>query len=296
MESLRLLVAVGRHGSLGAAAREEGVSQPAASKRLARLERRLGVQLLDRTPRGSTLTAAGELVSGWAHRVLDDLDTLVEGASALRREAAAHLAVAASLTVAEHVLPGWLGRLRRAEPGLRVGMEVTNSARVCELVRERAVDLGFVESPRIASGLRSRTVARDRLVLVVAPGHPWARRTHAIGAAELARTPLVSREAGSGTRAAAERAIAAAGTGPVEPLLELGSSAAVRSTVLAGAGPALLSELVVAADVAAGLLVDVPTEGVDLTRLLRLVWTAESPPQGPAADLVRIALRRPPAD
>ena len=291
VESLRLLVLVGRHRSLGAAARLEGVSQPAASKRLARLERRLGVRLLERTRRGSSLTAAGQLVSGWATRVLDDLDVLVEGARALRREAAAHLAVAASLTVAEHVLPGWLAQLRRADPELRVGLEVTNSSRVCELVGERAVDLGFVESPQVPSGLRSRTVARDRLVLVVAPGHPWARRRRAVGAAELARTPLVSREAGSGTRAAAERAIAGTGAGPVEPLLELGSSAAVRSTVLTGAGPALLSELVVATDVAAGLLVDVPTDGIDLTRRLRLVWPAGSPPVGPAADLVRIALR-----
>lgn len=296
VESLRLLVLVGRHRSLGAAARLEGVSQPAASKRLALLERRLGVRLLDRTRRGSTLTAAGQLVSGWATRVLDDLDVLVEGARALRREATAHLAVAASLTVAEHVLPGWLGQLRRGDPELRVGLEVTNSSRVCELVGERAVDLGFIESPNVPPGLRSRTVARDRLVLVVAAGHPWARRRRAVGAAELARTPLVSREAGSGTRAAAERAIAGTGAGPVEPLLELGSSAAVRSTVLTGAGPALLSELVVAADVAAGLLVDVPTDGIDLTRRLRLVWPAGSPPVGPAADLVRIALRASPAD
>jgi DNA-binding transcriptional LysR family regulator len=147
IQSLQLLVLVGRRGSLTAAASEAGVSQPAASKRISRLERRLGVRLLARTRRGSTLTAAGELVTGWAVRVLDDLEVLVEGTAALRRESSGHLTVAASLTVAEHLLPAWLGELRRSAPELHVGLQVTNSSRVCDLVRDAVVDLGFIESP-----------------------------------------------------------------------------------------------------------------------------------------------------
>jgi molybdate transport repressor ModE-like protein len=290
-ESLLLLVLVGERGSLSAAAEAAGVSQPAASKRIALLERRLGVQLLERTRQGSTLTEGGELVTGWAQRVLGDLDVLVEGAAALRRRSTGQLAVAASLTIAEHLLPAWLGELRRSAPELRVGLQVTNSTRVCALVRERSVGLGFIESPAVGGGLRSRTVARDRLVLVVAPRHPWARRRRPVGPAELARTPLISREAGSGTRDTADRALTTAGEHPVEPLLELGSSAAVRSAVLAGAGPALLSELVVGADTASGALVEVPTDGVELARALRAVWHTGTRPAGPAASLIGIALR-----
>jgi len=165
IESLQLLVLVGRRGSLTAAASEAGVSQPAASKRISRLERRLGVRLLARTRRGSTLTAAGELVTGWAERVLDDLDVLVEGTAALRRESSGHLTVAASLTVAEHLLPTWLGELRRSAPELHVGLQVTNSSRVCDLVRDAVVDLGFIESPGSLRGLRSHAVADDRVAI-----------------------------------------------------------------------------------------------------------------------------------
>lgn len=291
LESLRLLVLVGEHGSLGAAASRVGISQPAASKRMSALERRLGLSLLERGPRGSVLTESGELVCGWAQRVLDELDALWDGVALLRRHASAQLSVAASLTVAEHLVPGWLHELRRARPELRVGLQVMNSTRVCDAVRDGVVDLGFVESPQVGSGLRSRTVGQDRLVLVVAPGHPWARRRRPVGAPELARTPLISREEGSGTRDTAERAFAQPDGSMVAPLLELGSSAAVRSSTLAGEGPALLSELVVGADVAARTLVAVPTEGMDLRRTLRAVWAGGSRPAGPAAALLTIAGR-----
>ncbi|MFC4948602.1 LysR family transcriptional regulator [Pseudonocardia sp. GCM10023141] len=291
VESLRLLVLVGERGSLTSAAAELGISQPAASKRMNSLERRLGVLLLDRTRRGSSLTASGQLVCGWAARVLQELGVLLDGVEVLRGQHAAQLTVAASLTIAEHLLPLWLGQLRRSDPDVRVGLQVMNSTRVCEAVRAEAVVLGFIESPHTPAGLHSRVVANDRLVLVVAPEHPWARRRRPVGAAELARTPIISREQGSGTRDTAERAVARCGEQLIDPLLELGSSAAVRSAALGGVGPALLSELVVSGDIAAHALVEVATEGIDLGRSLRAVWHVGRRPAGAAATLIANALR-----
>lgn len=292
LESLRLLVLVGERGSLTSAAGELGMSQPAASKRMSVLERRLGLSLVERSRRGSVLTASGELVAGWARRVLDELAALQDGVELLRRRSSAQLTVAASLTVAEHLLPAWLGEMRRSDPDSRVGLQVMNSTRVCEAVRDGTVDLGFIESPDVLPGLRSRAVARDRLVLVVAPGHPWARRRRPVGASELAGTPLLVRELGSGTRDTVERALATCGVQLAAPLLELGSSAAIRSAVLAGAGPALLSELVIAEDLVRRTLVEVPLADVDLRRTLRAVWRAAERPSGLASALLGQATRR----
>ena len=292
VESLQLLVLVGEHGSLTSAAAVAGISQPSASKRMSAFERRLGLTLLDRSRRGSALTPSGVVVCGWAQRVLDQMSVLMDGVAALRREHTPQLSLAASLTVAEHLLPVWLGDLRRIAPELHVGLQVVNSSRVCELVSREGVELGFVESPGGLRGLRSRVVASDRLILVVAPDHPWARRRRPVGAAELAATALISREPGSGTRETADRALVAAGFRPVTPLLELGSGTAVRSAVAAGAGPALLSELVVAPDLAAGVLTEVSTAEVDLGRTLRAVWRAGARPSGRAADLLLVAARR----
>jgi DNA-binding transcriptional LysR family regulator len=292
LESLRLLVLVRDRGSLTAAAAELGISQPAASKRLTGLERALSLSLVDRTRRGSTLTPAGAAVCGWATEVLAGVHALVEGAAGLRRDQEASLSIAASLTLAENLLPGWIGDLRRSAPDLRVGLQVANSARVCELARSGAVDVGFIESRGRVPGLRSVVVARDRLVLVVSPAHEWAGRQQPVGPEELAATPLVTREPGSGTRETADHALGAAGTRAVRPLLELGSSTAVRTAVADGAGPALISEFAVASDLADGHLVEVPATGIDLRRRLRAVWRSGTLPTGPAAALLASVTHR----
>lgn len=207
LESLRLLVDVDRLGSLGQAARAGGIAQPSASKRISLLERRLGLPLLERTPRGSTLTPQGAMVSAWATQVLSAAEELMRGVEAVRHGRAAHLHIAASMTVAEYLLPRWLGELQSRESAVQVGLDVQNSAEVAKLVGG-GVELGFVEGPSVPAGLTSRVVATDRLVVVVAPGHPWARRRTPLLAAELAATPLVVRERGSGTRETLDLALA----------------------------------------------------------------------------------------
>ncbi|MET8981868.1 LysR family transcriptional regulator [Streptomyces sp. NPDC004539] len=291
-ESLRLLVLVGDTGSLGRAAARLGLAQPSASKRLSALERRLGLVLVERSRRGSRLTDAGRAVAGWAGQVLAELEGLVTGAQALRAERDAELRVAASMTVADHLVPGWLGELRRARPELYVGLRVANSERVPELVRGGVVDLGFVESPQSPPGLSAQPVADDRLVIVVAPGHPWTRRRRPLTAAELASAPLVLRERGSGTRETLDQALSLAGAGAPRPLLELGSATAVRGAVIAGTGPAVLSELAVRTDLAEGRLVAVDVEGVRLRRVLRAVWAPGHALSGPAAELLAVSRRR----
>src|ERR1700739_1481385 len=98
-----LLLSVARLGSLGLAAREHGISQPAASTRIRRLERRLGVALIERSPHGSRLTAHGELVAGWAQAAVDAAAALESGITSLRERSEPGVCVLASLTVAEYL-------------------------------------------------------------------------------------------------------------------------------------------------------------------------------------------------
>ncbi|MEV1174491.1 LysR family transcriptional regulator [Nonomuraea sp. NPDC049784] len=291
LDSLKLLVDVGELGSLGQAAKLAGIAQPSASKRIAQLERRLGLPLLERTPRGSTLTAEGKMVAGWAAQVLAAAQQLMRAAEAVRHSEAAHLRVASSMTVAEYLVPRWLGEFQSREPGVQVGLDVLNSADVAALVLAGtgAVELGFVEGPYVPDGLASRVVGTDRLVVVVAPGHPWTRRRTVLRGAELAATPLVVRERGSGTRETLD--VAFAGHHRASPRLELGSNSAVKGAAQAGAAPAVLSGYAVEAELATGRLVEVPLAGLNLVRNLRAVWRRGRPLAGPAATLLAIASR-----
>ncbi|MFI5935346.1 LysR family transcriptional regulator [Actinoplanes sp. NPDC051494] len=282
-----LLLSVARLGSVGQAAAAHRVSQPAASARLRELERRLGLTLLHRGPRGSTLTGTGALVADWARTAVDAADALATGVAALRTTQESRLAVAASQTVAEYLLPPWLVALRVAHPGLSVTLRAANSSDVADAVLAGRVELGFVEGPDLPAGLHAEVVATDRLAVVVGPGHPWARRRRGVSAAELAATPLVSREAGSGTRRAFEQAL---GGHTTTPLLELSSTTAIKHAVAAGSGVAVLSSLAVTAELAAGTLVAVPS-AVPLQRRLRAIWPAAGQLTGPARDLYAIARR-----
>jgi DNA-binding transcriptional LysR family regulator len=298
LSALEVFVTVAGAGSLNAAAGLLGVSQQAVSARVAAIERQTGVVLLQRTPRGSSLTPEGTVVSEWAARLLALADEMEAGLVALRGNAQTTLRVAASLTVAEYLLPGWLVALRASrdrngrEP-FAVELTVVNSSGVAAMVTKGEADLGFVEGVSSPRGLRHRTVAHDRLLVVVAPTHPWAKRRQPITVLQLAGTPLVVREHGSGTREVLALTVEKMLATPVEleaPALSLPTTAAVRAAVVAGAGPAVLSELAVADDIAAGRLVAVVVDGIDLARNLRAVWRgAPQPPAGPARELVVLA-------
>ncbi|MEV0035999.1 LysR family transcriptional regulator [Streptomyces sp. NPDC050804] len=285
--ALELLLAVARLGSLGRAARELGISQPAASGRIRAMERLLGVALVDRSPRGSRLTDAGALVTDWAGRVVEAAEAFDAGAQALRDRRDSRLRVAASMTIAEYLLPGWLVALRRARPDTAVSLRAGNSAAVAELLLAHEADLGFVEGTAAPEGLDAAVIGHDRLLVVAAPGHPWARRRGPIDPAELAGTPLILREPGSGTRQVLDAGLAPYG-GVSEPLLELASTTALKAAAVSGAGPCVLSELAVGEELAAHRLVRVPVEGIRLRRDLRAVWPAGTRPAGPARDLLSL--------
>jgi len=286
--ALDLLDSIAELGSLGRAASRHRMSQPAVSMRMTQLERRLGVTLLQRGPAGARLTPAGERVVSLSRRVLSETQELMAGVDALVAEARSHLRVAASLTVAEYLLPSWLATLHRKAPDAILAVEVTNSARVVMRVREHHADLGFVEGaqPRL-SGMKTMVVRTDHLVLVVEPSHPWARRRSPVTGAELAAAELIVREPGSGTRQVLEDTLRA--FGGLRSHLELGSTAAILAAARRGEGPAVLSDLAVADDLDTGRLVAVPTEGIRLARSLRAVWPSGRPLPTLAADLLSIA-------
>lgn len=284
---VRVLVALDEQRSMGAAARALGMTQPNVSRAVAKAERQWGLRLVDRASRGSTLTPEGKLAAAAARGVLGaqrDFDAEIDR---LRHAVRSRVAVAASVTVAEYLAPAWLSRFRHAHPQTELQLTVCNTSEVLRRTRGGIADIGFIEGPEDLEGLRETVVAHDELVVVVTASHPWAGRNDPLSAAEIAATPLVMREAGSGTRATLEAALAE--HSPVAPAMELSSNAAVIGAVRSGVGPAVLSGLTVVDQLASGQLVAVPVLGHPLRRRLRAVWKPPLPPRGPAAELLEVA-------
>lgn len=273
--ALQLLLSVARLSSLGAAAAEHGISQPAASSRIRYMERLIGFPLLVRGARGSVLTAEGSTVARWAVDLLAHAGALDAALAGLRVAHEMRLHVVASTTIAQFLLPSWLAdahtRTRTA-----VTVEVMNSGQVMDTFLSGAANLGFVEAPDLRHGLAQRVVGADRLVLVVGRSHPWAGRPDPVGDGKLARTPLLHRESGSGTRETLESALAH--VAPLaSPAWQTDSVPALLEAAVTGRAPAVLSRQAVAADVQRGRLIAVPTTGLHLGRRLRVVWPFGQP-------------------
>ena len=128
----------------------------------------------------------------------------------------------------------------RAVVALRRGLDLVGLPVAVPAAHRARIEFG--RGSDVPAGLAAREIGRDELVLVVAPGHPWVSRRRHPRAAELAATSLITREPGSGTREAFERALAEHAEGAVAlPLLEVSSTTAIKAAVVGGIGPAVLS-------------------------------------------------------
>jgi DNA-binding transcriptional LysR family regulator len=295
LDSLEVLAAVARWGSLSGAARERCVTEQAISSRIRSLESQTGLPLVVRGRLGTTLTPDGTEVLAAARALLDAARDLDDRLAELRNDRRRRLRVSASFTIGEQLLPQWLAAMQqdareRGVAPLDIHFESSNWTTVIDRVVSGQADLGFVGGPSLPEGVRSRVVAADELVLVVDTDHPWAHTGRRLDTTDLLRVPLVAREEGSGQLATLKEAFAAVlgdDARLAEPTMVLPSTAAVLAAVRSGAGPAVLSSLAVDADLRAGRLRRVPIGGIDLRRSLRAVWLGPKvPPPGAVRDFL----------
>jgi DNA-binding transcriptional LysR family regulator len=250
---LAVFHAVAETGSVSRAAERLMVSQPAVSKQLGQLERELKTVLVDRLPRGVRLTAAGDVLAGYARRIFATAAEAERAMGELAGVRRGRLAVAATPTIGVYWLPALLVRYRRAHPGVEMRMEVHPTPTIVRLLKDGAVDVGLVESVVADDGVEAREFMRDRLVPIAAPGNALAGKRGRVAAAELCREPFVVREVGSGSKSLVERALAARGLS-VQPAMSLGSTEAIKRAVMEGVGVAIVSGLAVESEVATGRL------------------------------------------
>lgn len=255
LEQLRIFAAVAERQHVTQAAQALNIAQSAASHAIAALESRHHIRLFDRVGRRIELTEAGQVLLKEARTILAQIDRAERTLGEYSGLARGTLPVQASQTIAGYWLPRHLVAFRRAYAGVDVRLTTGNTAQVAEAIETGAAELGFVEGTVDSDPLVCTPVARDQLVVVVHPGHPWAAAAD-LTAAALASGPWVLRERGSGTRSVFEQALASHGIAPADlrVAMELPSNEAVRAAVEAGLGATAISASVAAPAIEAGLL------------------------------------------
>jgi LysR family transcriptional regulator, low CO2-responsive transcriptional regulator len=261
---LRLLVEVGRLGSISAAAEACRVGQPSATKHLKTLEAAVGAKLVERDGRSSRLTEAGEVVAGHGLRVLDAIEAMSADLRSLNGAELGTLTLAASTTPGSYVLPSILQCFADRHPRVDVDVVIGSSAWVAQRVARREVQLGLAGELDLPDGIIAEPFLDDEVVGIAAPGKLKLRRGRA-SLSQLAAQTLLVREHGSSTRVVSERFLARAGYRPAKRW-ELDSNEAIKRSVAAGLGIGFVSELVVADEVQRGELVRFRLDGAEPMR------------------------------
>jgi molybdate transport repressor ModE-like protein len=249
---LRLLVEIGRQGSVSAAARAIGIGQPTASEHLRTLEGAAGQRLVERNGRGSTLTEAGKLLALHAGQALQTLQAGEEELRLLAGLEAGTIHIGASTTPGVYLLPDTLGCFRRDHPNVTVEVEIASSGEILDRLLEGRVQLALVGEAEADERIQLDPFIGDEIVGVAKPGLLTLRGGRA-DPKQLAEQTLLVREARSSTRRVSERALARAQIWP-ERIWELDSGEAIKRAAREGLGVAFLSRYAVAEEIERGEL------------------------------------------
>src|ERR1051326_4567592 len=259
LRQLEIFRAVYQEGTVTAAAARVGLSQAATSQSLAELENLLERKLFDRHGRRLLLNAAGRRLLQPAIEVLDRVRDIES--SGVRHPV--NLALYASLTAGNYMLPSIIARFARTHSNCRFHLSIGNTEQVVESLLRFESDAGWIEGIVDNAALIAYPWREDPLVIVGRPDHPLAGRKATVE--NLAASPWVLREKGSGTRAIFENAIK--GKFRLERVpTEFGGIEAVKQAVLGGAGLGCISGSAVAKEIKSGQLRRVYAPWLDLRR------------------------------
>jgi len=255
LTTLRQFRAIAESRHMTRAAEAMGVTQPALSAMVKKLEAELGAPLLHRTRRGVELTEAGRVFLAHAQRAIAEAES---GRDAVRQLAGLErgsIRVGGGATATTYLLPPVVSAVRRAQPGLRFYVREAGSTAVAEAVLGGELDLGIVTLPLAAPGadrlVRVPLVEDELRLLVPAAKDGGAgmlkRREGETGFrwADLKGVPFVAFEAGTAVRDMVDRAAERAGV-TLDVVMELRSIEGIKSMVAAGIGVGLVSRFALA--------------------------------------------------
>lgn len=269
---LQVFHAVAKHLSFTKAADALFMTQPAVTFQVKQLEEQFNTRLFERGHGRIALTPAGELVLGYAEKILALSDEMETRLGEMTGEMRGPLLVGASTTIAEFMLPRILGEFNSLYPQVRARLIVANSESIEGRIAEHTLDLGLIETPARSAGLASEVCCDDELQVICAPNDPLAALP-VVTPKALRDYEFISREPGSGTREVTDAYFQAAGIPPesLKTLMELGSLEALKGVVSTGLGFAIVSRAVFDKELQLGTLAAVPLKP-PLRRSLFLVY------------------------
>ena len=229
--ALASLLAIGEHGSVSAAARARGLTQPSISRQIQELERQLGIQLVERTPQGARLTPAGEILSDGARDLLSGLAALPERVRSRQGEVSGRVRLGTVDSIGIYHLPPVLAGFAQANPRVDVQVTCLPSGQLMSMLLDDELDLALGTTEH--AKLTCERLFQNPLVLVYPPGTPADQVPTTM--AEAARKRIVTFGKGLTIRTLLDQAFEKAGLA-FAPVMGLTNVEVIKAMVRAGLG------------------------------------------------------------
>ena len=274
LQQMEAIIALVEEGSFSRAARRMLLTQPALTKNIKNAEDCLGVRLANRSSAGISLTPEGKILYDCARRMVRLRDEAKEKVLALSKEAGGNVYLSASTIPATYILPRALSNFNKANADIHVNIKTADSEEAMNMVLDNEVEIGFIGKKPLNKKLAAETLWKDRLALVASKNHAWFKKK-SIALPELLNEPFVIREKGSATRELLEACLKKSKSITLDRFNicgELGSSEAVKESVIAGWGVSAISIHAVSRELSQGLLCEIPVQGLSMERNFYLIY------------------------
>jgi LysR family transcriptional regulator, transcriptional activator of the cysJI operon len=287
---LRVFRTVAHHLNFSRAAEELFLTQPAVTQQVKALEEELGVPLFERSGGRIALAPGGQALLPFADKMKEISDQAFAAVAATSGEQAGELAIGASQTIGQYLLPNFIAGFIKANRRIRISARSGNTEEMLEALVARQIQLALIEGPDRRKDLHIEPFLQDHMVLVVPANHEWADRDVEVEA--LKEQPLLMRELGSGSRRVVENAIVAAGLKKkdLQIQMELDSTEGLLSAVEAGLGVTFVSRWAVRNQLSLGILKLARIRGLKLSRTFSLAYAAGPEPTGNLGSFRRFLL------
>jgi DNA-binding transcriptional LysR family regulator len=270
IHQLDLFLVAAKLKNFSRAADQMAISQPAFSAQIIKLEKILGSPLFERIGRRIELTESGVVFEVYAQRTLSALREGKQAIDDMSRKVIGTLRIGASTTIANYVLPEFLGRYKQSHPQGKVEMMVGNTNQIEQALLRNEIDMGIVEGPVRNKSIDTYLFRKDELVVIFSPKHHWKNKTK-VTMDEFQKEPLIVRERGSGTRKVFMDIVGDREQTPLNIIMELGDTEAIKKSAQANLGVAVVSRSAIDSELKEKSLRMASLEGYKFERRLTII-------------------------
>ena len=243
------------------------LSQPTISNHIKDLEDHFNCRLIDRLSKEATPTKAGELLYGYAKRMLALSDETETALAEYNGKVRGRLVIGGSTIPGTYLIPQLIGDFKKEYPQVIVSLVIGDTDHIIESILNGSLELGIVGAKAETQKIIQKKLIEDEMRLIVPADHRWAGEKR-VSLKRLVSEPFILREHGSGTLKSLGQSLSGCGYSieDLNVVAELGSTQAICQGIKTGAGVSVISKLAVAEDIQAGRLKALEIKGLDLKR------------------------------